>query len=763
MTKARTLADFISDGSPLADGTISVSEVSGAAPLANPTFTGGIDVTGTIDSTDYLTAKGLRIGLDNNNDIYAGNNPIRSTADSFYFKQTSTGEEFIRFEHPNVVVNEFGYDHDFRVEGTSDSNVLAVNAGNNRVGVGTNGGLHKLSVLHTGTALGGVAHFSIGSAAAAYATTVFRVDDVDNNFAIDQNYASQDRNRLFIKRANGYVGIGGVTSPSAMLHVESNGSGNYAAVVRHTQATNPNGLWINYSNSGYIDTYALRISNTDGVIWDQRGTGSLMHYAQDGATVRFNTGAANVDFQVKSDSQSNAFFVDASTGEIVTNTYGFNIYNYDDGPNLNISSGRDYNSLMMGAAANYGSNNSTENKWSWNWRGRPASSSEHYNFLYDEIGNQEYFRVQADVSQYAVVVNDGGHNHDFRVESDNQSHCFFVNAGNDTVNIGSSLQQNTKLTVYAKDSGTTANWGEGEYTGISVGIANTVGRIGGIGFTNVDSAGGDMYCGIGAVMTSGGGVGIADLVFWAKANGSNVPSLERMRIEGASGHVVINEQSYDQDFRVESDSNANQFVVDAGQGMVGFGRSSPASANAGVKGISIYDGASAGISIESGQYSQNWLTWVNSGGSYEWYNETGNVARMTLSIGGALLNSANSYGALSDQRIKQDIVAASSQWDDVKAIQVKNYRLIADVENQGDAAPNLLGVIAQDLEASGMGGLVDDGSRTVPDGNGIITGPQEETKSVKYSILYMKAVKALQEAMDRIETLEAKVTALENA
>ena len=35
------------------------------------------------------------------------------------------------------------------------------------------------------------------------------------------------------------------------------------------------------------------------------------------------------------------------------------------------------------------------------------------------------------------------------------------------------------------------------------------------------------------------------------------------------------------------------------------------------------------------------------------------------------------------------------------------------------------------------------------------------TKAVQYSILYMKAVKALQEAMDRIETLEAKVTALE--
>jgi type 1 fimbria pilin len=35
------------------------------------------------------------------------------------------------------------------------------------------------------------------------------------------------------------------------------------------------------------------------------------------------------------------------------------------------------------------------------------------------------------------------------------------------------------------------------------------------------------------------------------------------------------------------------------------------------------------------------------------------------------------------------------------------------------------------------------------------------TKSVNYSVLYMKAVKALQEAMERIESLEARLTALE--
>ncbi len=42
-------------------------------------------------------------------------------------------------------------------------------------------------------------------------------------------------------------------------------------------------------------------------------------------------------------------------------------------------------------------------------------------------------------------------------------------------------------------------------------------------------------------------------------------------------------------------------------------------------------------------------------------------------------------------------------------------------------------------------------------------GKDMQVKSMKYSILYMKAVKALQEAMERIEGLESKVEALENA
>jgi len=113
---------------------------------------------------------------------------------------------------------------------------------------------------------------------------------------------------------------------------------------------------------------------------------------------------------------------------------------------------------------------------------------------------------------------------------------------------------------------------------------------------------------------------------------------------------------------------------------------------------------------------------------------------------GDVVNTNNSYGQISDASIKQDIVDASSQWDDIKAVQLRNYRLIEDVENDSDNARVYLGVVAQELEAAGMSGLV--------------TTRQNDLKSVKSSVLYMKAVGALQEAQNRIETLEQQNTDL---
>ena len=111
---------------------------------------------------------------------------------------------------------------------------------------------------------------------------------------------------------------------------------------------------------------------------------------------------------------------------------------------------------------------------------------------------------------------------------------------------------------------------------------------------------------------------------------------------------------------------------------------------------------------------------------------------------GNVVNTNNSYGAISDIKLKENIVDANSQWDDLKAIQVRNYNF-----KEGQIHTQL-GVVAQEVELVSPG-LVSESPDRDEEGNDLGT----VTKSVNYSVLYMKAVKALQEAMERIETLEA--------
>ena len=114
---------------------------------------------------------------------------------------------------------------------------------------------------------------------------------------------------------------------------------------------------------------------------------------------------------------------------------------------------------------------------------------------------------------------------------------------------------------------------------------------------------------------------------------------------------------------------------------------------------------------------------------------------------GNVQNTNNSYGAISDIKLKENIVDASSQWDDLKAIQVRNYNF-----KEGQTHTQL-GVVAQEVELVSPG-LVSESSDRDEEGNDLGT----VTKSVNYSVLYMKAVKALQEAMERIEVLEQRLT-----
>jgi hypothetical protein len=143
-----------------------------------------------------------------------------------------------------------------------------------------------------------------------------------------------------------------------------------------------------------------------------------------------------------------------------------------------------------------------------------------------------------------------------------------------------------------------------------------------------------------------------------------------------------------------------------------------------------------------------------SDGAFIVWNGATNVGdgtnRFVVRADGDCENTNNSYGALSDRKLKENIVDANSQWDDLKALQVRNYNF-----KEGQTHKQI-GLIAQEVELVSPG-LVSESPDRDEDGNDLGT----TTKSVNYSVLYMKAVKALQEAMERIESLEAKVAALE--
>ena len=109
---------------------------------------------------------------------------------------------------------------------------------------------------------------------------------------------------------------------------------------------------------------------------------------------------------------------------------------------------------------------------------------------------------------------------------------------------------------------------------------------------------------------------------------------------------------------------------------------------------------------------------------------------------GNVINANNSYGQISDISLKENIVDAKSQWNDIKNIKIRNFNFKSST---GHDTHTQIGLVAQEVETV-CPKLVD----TNEDGKKIVTS----------SVLYMKAVKALQEAQARIETLEAEVAAL---
>ena len=517
----------------------------------------------------------------------------------------------------------------------------------------------------------------------------------------------------------------------------------------------------------------------------------------------FNEQSSDYDFRVESNGNANMLFVDGGNNKVAVGTAN---------PNADFAVSTGYaktdtsTRYVWGAQSNEASGQAQLRLQSIGHASDNASRKWQFQSSEAGVANTGAIEFQVDggtvqmgatggglvyVSSGSIVFNEGSTDTDFRVESNGNANMLHISGGNDVVGIRAEGDLGIGLHIKESDSGASVDshanhlviehGTSGEGAGMSILTATD-------GFCRIafgDSGDND----IGQILYNNTG---DSLTFTAGANAV-------MKLTSSS--VIVNEDSDDVDFRVESSSTATMFNLQGANtnnsaGSIGINSSNTdgnlieaVNPQNGVWLLRLdhsHTGANPyGIKILNGSAVDDQNGW------YIQCADSGSV-RFGVYNDGDVVNHDNAYGAVSDERIKEQIKDSGSQWDDLKAMKIRKFKFKSDVADKGDSdALWKLGVVAQELEASSMNGLVkpeiqyqegdqetkdylytekDKNLDEIPEGKDVGDVKQAKTadvgdiknyKTVKYSILYMKAIKALQEAQTRIETLETKVTALE--
>ena len=134
-----------------------------------------------------------------------------------------------------------------------------------------------------------------------------------------------------------------------------------------------------------------------------------------------------------------------------------------------------------------------------------------------------------------------------------------------------------------------------------------------------------------------------------------------------------------------------------------------------------------------------------------YYNTGAAAYKFRVADSGDVTNTNNSYGAISDAKLKENVTDATPKLDKLNQVRIVNFNMIGDEQKQ-------LGVIAQELEQI-FPGMVDESPDRDQEGNDLGT----TTKSVKYSVFVPMLIKAMQEQQAIITALTARVASLESS
>ena len=135
--------------------------------------------------------------------------------------------------------------------------------------------------------------------------------------------------------------------------------------------------------------------------------------------------------------------------------------------------------------------------------------------------------------------------------------------------------------------------------------------------------------------------------------------------------------------------------------------------------------------------------------AFSYYNDNAADYRFLVLGNGNVQNTNNSYGALSDVKLKENIIDATPKLEKLNQVRVVTYNLKESPEQK------LLGVVAQELEQI-FPSMIEETLDRDAEGNVLDT----TTKSVKYSVFVPMLIKAVQELNAKVEAQALEIQAL---
>jgi len=691
----------------------------------------------------------------------------------------SPDQQAATFQATTIVMNDIGADRDFRVESDSNTHAVFVDASTNRVGILNNNPAYAFHVdaeiassgyyrVDSSSSYNGTALLTLkrnGNTTGDYlqmrdgSNNVFATFDEggiifnevggDTDFRVESN---GNANMFFVDGGNNQVGVGTASALGASLNVLGGitNSTMYDAMVLTGGANSTSGSGARLYISGTANDPISRGTIIEGKMVDNGNTHELSFYVSGNSAVPtrrmtighsavvINEDSLNMDFRVESDSNSHMLFVDAGNNKIGINrsapaaTIDIRQSTNGDTDGILIRPSNETQEMVysfLGPSTTYFAQYEAD-----------SSGSGANNYHVFTVGGTATANELLKLSQTSTVFNEGGIDRDFRVESDGNANMLFVDGGENAVAFGTNstgagvhtirldgtdvsgstdgatVTKNAILNL-ANFNGTTTN--------------NTVMLLGSTSASNL----GQIASGIGFTRESSANWGTQLRFYTHPTSTSDLDALDEVA-RFTTSEFVVNEQSMNYDFRVESDANSHCFFVNAAENQVTMGNTSDALASRAlfVK-INTYPQQNYATNASINYPTLQLRTAYATGGQTATQIDFRNGADAAVGTIKSTVSST-SYNTSSDQRLKENIVDAPSASDEIDAIQVRSFDWKANGLHQK------YGMVAQEL-------------LTVAPDAVAVGDTEEDMMGVDYSKLVPMLIKEIQSLRARVADLES--------